>query len=561
MNYMVDARPRARASDLWTWIRPGNLAIMTTGRHVLIGLSLSIDWAAGILRRRPAGPGGRHFCYYFGSGQRDPKNTNGALTWQMSAIPQVILLRQVKSLTASINSKRHPSYGFDPDSSEESLLHVRDPPRVHTQNGSDHEDLANEYRSYRLSVKAIRDELPRDEELSSNIAFGADKNGSETKATGDSDTLSTQDREQEKMASLLQVDPSCWIALAESGMYQRAEDTLSEAAKVEMETNGTTDRYCSLMHAIGALYDRRSYEDLTGQRCELSYQSTIFASQALAARRGLLAACLEQPPSKAQAELIANHKEKLASSLALVGQSYCNFALDGASKKLTAKAALIQAEMHLREALAVREEMNHRELAEAEKGMGYLYYCRGSVLLQIPPDKRGPYEVEPGDNPESLYLRALPFYFRSLSLYIERDGELVETSVRMTCNVAQVYQHLSVSNANYIEQAYQWYKLALERQEEAFGAAHQRTRRIKADLKDLEARKRAFEANQEQRVEVVMSSRAAAEEAERAAEARKVEADQLMDQFLAGLREERKAAEQARRSLATVPKQHSASEL
>ena len=488
---------------------------------------------------------------------------NGPVTCQMSAIPQVILLRQVKSLTASINSYRNQSAFLVPDTAEESLLHVKDPPRVHTQSSSQG-DGTDEFRSYRLSIKAIRDELPRDEEFASRIGSKEDKSesGVNTQVTAADPVVQiSQEREQEKIVALLQVDPSCWITLAESGMYQRAEDTLNEAAKAEMEHNGTTDRYCSLLHAIGALYDRRSYEDLTGQRCELSYQSAIFASQSLAARRSLLAACQEQPTSKEQAELISNHKEKLASSLALVGQSYCNFALDGASKRLSAKDALIKAETHLREALAVREEMNHRELAEAEKGMGYLYYCRGSVLLQIPADKRGPYEVEPGDNPESLYLRALPFYFRSLSLYIERDGELVETSVRMTCNVAQVYQHLSVSNANYIEQAYQWYKLALERQEEAFGVGHQRTRRIKADLKDLEARKRAFEANQEHRVELVISSRAAAEEAERAAAARKVEADQLMDQFLAGIREERKAAEQARRSLGTVPKQHSASEL
>ena len=60
------------------------------------------------------------------------------------------------------------------------------------------------------------------------------------------------------------------------------------------------------------------------------------------------------------------------------------------------------------------------------------------TLLQVPANARGPLQIEAGDNPESLYLRALPFYFRSLSLYIERDGELVETSVRMTCNVAQV---------------------------------------------------------------------------------------------------------------------------
>ena len=97
--------------------------------------------------------------------------------------------------------------------------------------------------------------------------------------------------------------------------------------------------------------------------------------------------------------------------------------------------------------------------------------------------------------------------------------------------------------------------------EEAFGDGHQRTRRIKADLRDLEARKRAMEANQEHRVELVMSSRAAAEEAERAAAARKAEADQLMLQFLAGIREERKAAEQARRGQAAAPKQAAPSEL
>ena len=479
----------------------------------------------------------------------------------MSAIPQVILLRQVKSLTASINSYRNPTESSERQNYEETLLHVKDPPRVRGASNSLLEEDATEYRSYCLSVKAIRDDLPHDEDPGPNSPVAAPKNEG-WQAPAPSATAIGTDREQEMIENLLQVDPSCWIQMAEAGMYQRAEDTLTEASKVEFERNGITDRYCSLLHGIGALYDRRSYEDLTGQRNELSYQSAMFASQALAARRGLLAACQEaQPPSTEQAEWILKHKERLASSLALVGQSYCNFALDGASKRLTAKDALIKAEAHLREALAVREEMNHRELAEAEKGMGYLYYCRGSVLLQIPPDKRGPFEVEPGDNPESLYLRALPFYFRSLSLYIERDGELVETSVRMTCNVAQVYQHLSVSNTNYIEQAYQWYKLALERQEEAFGDGHQRTRRIKADLKDLEARKRAMEANQDHRVELMMSSRVAAEEAERAAEARKAEADQLMDQFLAGIREERKAAEQARRGQAKLPKQHSASEL
>jgi hypothetical protein len=479
----------------------------------------------------------------------------------MSAIPQVILLRQVKSLTASINSYRSSPFA-DPTSSEETLLHVKDPPRVRETTDSSDDEGAEKYRSYRLSLKAIRDDLPRDEEPIPNTIIQSNTSNMPTNSTSSTDgTNEMPDREQEKVSALLAIDPSCWVQLAESGMYQRAEDALSEAAKVELELHGKTDRYCSLLHGLGALYDRRSYEDVTGQRNELSYQSAIFASQALAARRDLLAACQDLPSSKEQAESIANHKEKISSSLALVGQSYCNFALDGASKRLTARDALMKAEVHLREALALREEMNHRELAEAEKGMGYLYYCRGSVLLQIPPDKRDMYKVEPADNPEALYLRALPFYFRSLSLYIERDGELVETSVRMTCNVAQVYQHLSVSNATYIEQAYQWYKLALERQEEAFGDAHQRTRRIKLDLRDLEARRRAYEANADHRVEVVLSSRAAAEEAEKAAAARKVEADQLMDQFLAELREERKAAEQARRTQGKLPKQHSASEL
>ena len=114
----------------------------------------------------------------------------------------------------------------------------------------------------------------------------------------------------------------------------------------------------------------------------------------------------------------------------------------------------------------------------------------------------------------------------------------------MTWPIAlQVYQHLSVSNMSYMEQAYQWYKLALERQTEAFGDRHQRTRRIRAEVADMERRRKAAEEN-EHHEELIVSMRAAAEEEERKAAARKVEADQLMDQFLTGLREERKAAEQ-----------------
>ena len=181
----------------------------------------------------------------------------------------------------------------------------------------------------------------------------------------------------------MQVDPGRWVHLAESREYQKAEDDLSGAAKAEMAVNGVTDRYADLLHALSALYDRRSYDDVTGQRCELSYQSAKFATHSMDARRGLLKACQDTPDKEGNAELIAMHKDKLAIVLALLGHSLCDFALDGANAVLPAKEALIKADGYLKEVLALREEMNSRELAEAEKGMGYLYYCRGSVLLQV----------------------------------------------------------------------------------------------------------------------------------------------------------------------------------
>lgn len=76
-------------------------------------------------------------------------------------------------------------------------------------------------------------------------------------------------REQE----LLNLDWRCWKRLADEGYFQRAEDDLMAAARLEQERNGNSDRYASLLYALAALYDKRSFDDVTGQSTALSLTS------------------------------------------------------------------------------------------------------------------------------------------------------------------------------------------------------------------------------------------------------------------------------------------------
>jgi hypothetical protein len=149
----------------------------------------------------------------------------------MSAIPQVILLRQAKSLSASISSFRGVSSGSLSAKSapDETIMVVKDPPRVRgCSPGSDEEDVS-EYRSYRLSIKATREEFTREED---SPLLSTGKLAKSSGPDSPKSLCEKPSKDQEKSASLMNLDPECWVQLAESGMYQRAEDCLAEAANM-----------------------------------------------------------------------------------------------------------------------------------------------------------------------------------------------------------------------------------------------------------------------------------------------------------------------------------------
>jgi len=341
--------------------------------------------------------------------------------------------------------------------------------------------------------------------------------------------------EETRRSFLLNLDPAAWEKMADEGFFQKAEDDMLAAAKMEKSERGTTRRYADLLHALGALYDRRSYLDETGQRHLQSLQSAEFLRMSIEARQE----ASHFPDTTAQDESL------LAASLVLRAQSLCNYALDGATHpSMSGRQAFDDAEENLRMAIELRAKLKDVTLAEASQAMGYLHYTRGTCILEDPPKEK--YTNNPNDTPSSLYNKALEPYFEALAMYVQRDGEDAETTIRMHCNIALVYGQLSRADpCGFIESAEQWYKKAIEEQTRVFGRGHRRTRRLLEDLGVIQQRKSQLQADLD-RGRAIITDTVTRRELEMEAKKRKEEGNQLMAEFLAARKQERKQEQQQR---------------
>jgi tetratricopeptide (TPR) repeat protein len=309
--------------------------------------------------------------------------------------------------------------------------------------------------------------------------------------------LAQLEAEQEKVKEerLMQLDAGCWQDMAEHGLFQKAEDLLTSAADLEEKKVGQTERYATLMHALGALYDFRSNVDVTGQQQMLSLKSAKFAERAVKVLHALVAKSINDQimgiNDGATAEDGNRLSEQLAKSLLMRGKSLCNTALDGSpSLEMTAESAFDDAERDVKDAAAIREKLRHNQLAEAVMAVGYVYYCRACRVLNSPDADSVVGQI---DYMEQNYTMALEHYKRSLQMYIERVGNEHADSIRMRCNIALVYNVMSrmpcEKRMEYIVEAEEQYREVLKTQEKVFGKRHQRTQRLEIDLQNIEERK------------------------------------------------------------------------
>ena len=293
----------------------------------------------------------------------------------------------------------------------------------------------------------------------------------------------------------MQLDAGCWQDMAEHGLFQKAEDLLTSAADLEEKKLGQTERYATLMHALGALYDFRSNVDVTGQQQMLSLKSAKFAERAVKVLHALVAKAINDQimgvTDGATAQDGNRLSDQLAKSLLMRGKSLCNTALDGSpSLEMTAESAFDDAERDVKDAAAIREKLRHSQLAEAVMAVGYVYYCRACRVLNSPDADSVVGQI---DYMEENYTMALEHYKRSLQMYIERVGNEHADSIRMRCNIALVYNVMSrmpcEKRMEYIEEAEKQYREVLKTQEKVFGKRHQRTQRLEIDLQNIEERK------------------------------------------------------------------------
>ncbi len=293
----------------------------------------------------------------------------------------------------------------------------------------------------------------------------------------------------------MQLDAGCWQDMAEHGLFQKAEDLLTSAADLEEKKVGQTERYATLMHALGALYDFRSNVDVTGQQQMLSLKSAKFAERAVKVLHALVAKAINDQimgvTDGATAQDGNRLSDQLAKSLLMRGKSLCNTALDGSpSLEMTAESAFDDAERDVKDAAAIREKLRHSQLAEAVMAVGYVYYCRACRVLNSPDADSVVGQI---DYMEENYTMALEHYKRSLQMYIERVGNEHADSIRMRCNIALVYNVMSrmpcEKRMEYIEEAEKQYREVLKTQEKVFGKRHQRTQRLEIDLQNIEERK------------------------------------------------------------------------
>lgn len=336
---------------------------------------------------------------------------------------------------------------------------------------------------------------------------------------------------------LMKLDWRCWKQLADEGYFQKAEDDLTAAARLEHEVHGESDRYASLLHALAALYDKRSYDDVTGQSNVLSLTSAQYAEESLNIRMQIQAKDESRKPSKEE-ELL------LADTMVLYGNSLANYALEvQGTPKVPQSKAFEDGKRYVAAGLDIRTRLgDQKTIPENTFTLGYVYFCHAQCLWGHPKQKHV-YSVDENDTAESLYKSCLQFYFQAAGLYAERDGEEAEGSIRMVCNVALATSQMAEINADYFGDAEQWYGKAIAIQEKVFGPGHRRTKMLKLDLQNLkkrmEAKATSLQTGEQAQTLASPTKNEGDKERER-------EADELMQQFLSARRKEREEEQKGR---------------
>ena len=88
---------------------------------------------------------------------------------------------------------------------------------------------------------------------------------------------------------------------------------------------------------------------------------------------------------------------------------------------------------------------------------------RATCLADNDPKHKHIFTSDLSITPQMLYKMCLDPYFESLGLYLARDGPDAETTLRMQCNLALVYDSLSrLEPEGYIESAEAYYLRAIE---------------------------------------------------------------------------------------------------
>lgn len=134
-------------------------------------------------------------------------------------------------------------------------------------------------------------------------------------------------REVERQRFLLNMDPGSWKSLAEEGYFQKGEDDFKAAAEAEKAVRGVSDRYCVLLHSLGALLDQRSSVcDTDHERHMISFRSALFLEESIRARRERAAIL---------GKLEADEELRLSETILLKARGLCDYALDGGGPDMT----------------------------------------------------------------------------------------------------------------------------------------------------------------------------------------------------------------------------------
>lgn len=232
-------------------------------------------------------------------------------------------------------------------------------------------------------------------------------------------------------------------------------------------------------------------------------------------------------------------KEHLAKTLLMRGKSLCNTCIDGDTRDPSvAVKAFDDAERDVTEAVVIREELTHHQLAEAVMAVGYVHYCRACAVLNSPDPESVVGKI---DYMEENFAKAIEHYKKSLKYYIDQLGEEHTDSIRMMCNIALVHNLRSrmpcEQRLECLQYAEKQYQQVLKIQSKVFGKRHQRTSRIVAELEQIAKRKEILIEGKADDVRLHAGMSAA--QLEQAEKQRKEQADKLMQEFLEARRAER----------------------